>query len=104
MASEPPDMCFTVLVKIRTPSPEPGRAGLKAVCIWMTRDGVGPKSPDFSGGLSENLSLSPATARPAADSRAAAMATTTTYLRRTTDHPSPGSPCALPKVAYATFL
>src|ERR1044072_6577352 len=89
IAKVPPDMCFTVRVKIRTPSPEPGSAGLKAVCIWMTRDGIGPKSPDLVAGLS----LSPASAKPVTDSSAAAMATTTTELRRTTDHPSPGSPC-----------
>ncbi len=50
MAKAPAVMCFTARVKTRTPSPEPGRAGLKAVCIWITRPVDGAET-FFAAGL-----------------------------------------------------
>ena len=94
MAKAPADMCFTDREKTRTPSPEPGRAGLKAVCIWIMR--VVDGAATFLG----TALVSWATAAPVTDSRAAASAISFIKLRRTTDHPSPGSP-KFPKTAFA---
>jgi len=88
IARAPPDMCFTVRVKIEPLRPEPGKAGLKAVCICRSRPGGGPRSAGF-----RPVCLVPATAKPVAASTAAAIPRTTRLAYAHDRHPSPASPC-----------